>query len=176
MAGEDAKELTGRVLDQGGPLSRAHIVASYNYALRLGGGNRHLAEDLAQQACEEACRALAKSSIDSITVGWLVVTVRRRFADTLRRKYRDRRRFSQLVPHTRLVDEPDWDAVGANEALMSLSRLPDDQRAALIFRYVDDLPLAEVAELLDRSPSATESLLARARRNLAALVTEVRNG
>ena len=43
-----------------------------------------------------------------------------------------------------------------------------------VFRYVDDLSTAEVAALLDRSVPATESLLARARRELARIVREAR--
>jgi DNA-directed RNA polymerase specialized sigma24 family protein len=80
------------------------------------------------------------------------------------------------VSRATLVEEPDWAAIGGSEALGCLGLLGDTQRAALIFRYVDDMSVAEVAEQLDRSLSATESLLARARRNLAELVTEVRHG
>ena len=39
-------------------------------------------------------------------------------------------------------------------ATEALGELPDDQRAALVLRYVDDQPVAEVARLLGRSVSA----------------------
>ena len=41
--------------------------------------------------------------------------------------------------------------------------LPTAQRAVLAFVAFDDLPVAEVARLLGRSPGATQSLLHRAR-------------
>ena len=72
------------------------------------------------------------------------------------------------------MDEPDWSLVEGGIALDGLAQLPAAQRAALVFRYVDDLSTAEVAELLDRSVAATESLLARARRELARIVSEAR--
>jgi RNA polymerase sigma-70 factor, ECF subfamily len=44
-----------------------------------------------------------------------------------------------------------------------MRRLPADQRMALLFRYLDDLSVREVARLIGRSEKAAESLLARGR-------------
>src|SRR6266540_1906786 len=51
------------------------------------------------------------------------------------------------------------DAIRARD---TLDRLGPHHRAALTPRYVDDLPVAEVAALLDRTVHATEALLVRA--------------
>ncbi|HEY1741399.1 MAG TPA: sigma factor-like helix-turn-helix DNA-binding protein [Acidimicrobiia bacterium] len=53
-----------------------------------------------------------------------------------------------------------------------MRRLPPLQRAAIALRYVDDLPVREVAQLLDRSVPATDSLLRRARAELRNLLEE----
>jgi RNA polymerase sigma-70 factor (ECF subfamily) len=53
------------------------------------------------------------------------------------------------------IEESDADAI--------LVRLNPSQRAALLLRYYDGLPVAEVAAMMGRSMTATESLLARAR-------------
>jgi RNA polymerase sigma-70 factor (ECF subfamily) len=45
-----------------------------------------------------------------------------------------------------------------------LGRLSPAHRAALVLRYLDDLPVPQVAEALDRTLHATEALLVRARR------------
>jgi RNA polymerase sigma-70 factor (ECF subfamily) len=45
----------------------------------------------------------------------------------------------------------------------ALGELNAFQRAALTLRYLDGLPVAQVAEQLGRSLHATETLLARAR-------------
>jgi RNA polymerase sigma-70 factor (ECF subfamily) len=44
-----------------------------------------------------------------------------------------------------------------------LARLGGHHRAALTLRYVDDLAVPQVAELLGRTVHATEALLVRAR-------------
>ena len=44
-----------------------------------------------------------------------------------------------------------------------LDRLVPAHRAALTLRYLDDLPVPQVAALLDRTLHATEALLVRAR-------------
>ncbi len=169
-----------RAIGQHGPvgspaLTAESIAGCYRSALRLTGGDPHLAEDLTQQVCEAAASQTAGRS-GPTTSGWMITAVRRRFIDHLRRTYRDRRRQQQLAVVADSYAEPDWDAIAGGEALDCLALLAQDHRAALVFRYVDDLPTAEVAELLERSITATESLLARARRELARHVEEHRHG
>ena len=156
-------------------LTPEHVRECFRYLSRLTAGDRHLAEELTQQVCESASIAVERTGKD-VSVGWMIVAARRRFADHLRRTYRDRRRFEQLTVAAIVHDEPDWDAIAGGEALECLGRLAEDHRAALVFRYVDDLTTAQVAQLLGRSTAATDSLLARARRELARHVTEVRHG
>jgi RNA polymerase sigma-70 factor (ECF subfamily) len=57
-----------------------------------------------------------------------------------------------------------WDEhLDVQVAHAALARLPGPQRAALTLRYLDGLPVAEVAACLGRSVRATETLLVRAR-------------
>jgi RNA polymerase sigma-70 factor (ECF subfamily) len=156
-------------------LTAEGITECYRYALRLTGGDAHLAEDLTQQVCEAAASRTDDGSAP-ITRGWMITAARRRFVDHLRRIYRDQRRHQQLTAVADTYDEPDWDAVAGGDALECLALLAPHHRAALVFRYLDDLSTAEVAELLERSVTATESLVARARRELARHVEERRHG
>ncbi len=48
-------------------------------------------------------------------------------------------------------------------ALQALDSLPATQRAAVVLRYFDDLPVRDVATALGKSVRATESLIARGR-------------
>ena len=50
----------------------------------------------------------------------------------------------------------------------ALAALPDRQRLAIVLRHFEDRPNPEIAAILDASVEAVESLLARARRDLAA--------
>ena len=49
----------------------------------------------------------------------------------------------------------------------ALAALPDRQRLAIVLRHLEDRPNPEIAAILDASVEAVESLLARARRDLA---------
>jgi RNA polymerase sigma factor (sigma-70 family) len=47
-----------------------------------------------------------------------------------------------------------------------INQLPENQRTALILKYLDDLPQREIAEIMSLSEKAVESLLQRAKHNL----------
>jgi RNA polymerase sigma-70 factor (ECF subfamily) len=77
-------------------------------------------------------------------VAWLIGTARHKLVDHWRRRERELRTL-RLVEGAQ-VDDP-WDV----------------RMDALTLRYVDDLPVPQVAELLQRTVHATEALLVRAR-------------
>jgi RNA polymerase sigma-70 factor, ECF subfamily len=47
-----------------------------------------------------------------------------------------------------------------------INQLPENQRTALILKYLDDLPQREIADIMQISEKAIESLLQRAKQNL----------
>ena len=59
------------------------------------------------------------------------------------------------------------------EALM---QLPDRQRQAVILRHIDGLGNSEIAQIMDIGPRAVESLTARGKRALTALLSGQRTG
>ena len=62
-----------------------------------------------------------------------------------------------------------WRSSDERDAIeRSLRELPAAQRAALVFRHLDGLSIREIANLLHRSDSAVDSLLARAREGFRA--------
>ena len=62
------------------------------------------------------------------------------------------------------LDEQIDAAQRAEVVMATLDALPDHHRAVIVLRYLDERPVAEVAELIGKSLPATESVLARARR------------
>ena len=52
----------------------------------------------------------------------------------------------------------------------ALSQLPDEQRALLALRYLDELSYAEIADILGKPPGTVGSELNRARQSLRALL------
>ena len=122
-------------------------------------GQRVVAEDLTAETFLAAVRA----GDGPISVGWLIGTARHKLVDHWRRLEREDRGL-RLLDGGRPDSEDPWDAeIDALRARQVLERLGPAHRAALVLRYLDDLPVAQVAETLGRTLHATEALLVRAR-------------
>jgi RNA polymerase sigma-70 factor (ECF subfamily) len=137
------------------------LPAVYRYLLSRCAGDPHLAEELTQQTFIEAVRRPDGFDGRSNIVTWLCAIGRHKLVDHYRRAGRDERRHAELA----LVPSRDaWQETELRDGVeRALDQIPGDQRLALIFRYLDGLPVREVASSLGRSESATESLLSRAR-------------
>jgi RNA polymerase sigma-70 factor (ECF subfamily) len=143
----------------------------YRYASRLVGGNRSRADDLVQETFLTLVRQVRAGRTEPVDVGWAIATCRSRFLDQLRRHERSER------THRRAFERRGSGGVDTpTRATEALAKLGDAQRAALVLRYVDDLPVAEVAAALGRSIHATESLLTRARESLRTEYTGTEGG
>ena len=122
-----------------------------------------LAEDLAAESFLAAVHALRKPGAPPPSVPWLIGVARHKLADHWRRVEREQRGLRLLDGEPEEVEDP-WDvAVDAIRAREVLGRLGPHHRAALTLRYLDGLPVPEVARHLDRTVHATEALLVRAR-------------
>ncbi len=120
-----------------------------------------LAEDLTAEAFLAAVAAVRKPGAAEPSTPWLIGVARHKLADHWRRLAREERGL-RLVD-TEEVDDP-WDcAIDAIRARDVLGRLGPHHRAALTLRYLDGLPVNDVAACLDRTVHATEALLVRAR-------------
>ncbi len=122
-------------------------------------GQRALAEDLTA----ETFLAAVHAGDVPLSVGWLIGTARHKLVDHWRRLEREERSLRLLEGGRAGVEDP-WDAeLDALRAREVLGRLGPAHRAALVLRYLDDLPVPQVAEALGRTLHATEALLVRAR-------------
>ena len=111
-----------------------------------------------------------------VTVAWLVGVARHKLADHWRRTAREQRGLAAVAVLGEDADDP-WDEhLDAQVAHAALAQLPGPQRAALTLRYLDGLPVAEVAACLGRSEHATETLLVRARAALRRVYREESSG
>jgi RNA polymerase sigma-70 factor (ECF subfamily) len=149
---------------------RAALLDLYDAALpRVYGyllsrcGRAALAEGLTAETFLAAVDAAGRDDPPALTVPWIVGVARHKLVDHWRRQGRDDRNMRALVDTAPPSEDP-WDAeldlVCAHD---TLARLAPHHRAALTLRYLDDLPVKEVAELLERTVHATEALLVRAR-------------
>jgi RNA polymerase sigma-70 factor (ECF subfamily) len=129
-------------------------------------GQAQIAQDLTAETFLAAVRAVQSGAPpDPLTAGWLIGVARHKLADHWRREAREQRRLAAVADEAGGDDQLDpWDAqIDALRAHEVLTDLAPQHRAALTLRYVDDLPVAEVAALLGRTTTATEALLVRAK-------------
>jgi RNA polymerase sigma-70 factor (ECF subfamily) len=126
-------------------------------------GDTSLAEDLTAESFLAAVHTVRKPGAPEPSVAWLIGVARHKLADHWRRAERERRGQHLLDAGPALVDDPSETAVDRIRAREVLGQLGPHHRAALTLRYLDGLPVPEVARYLDRTVHATEALLVRAR-------------
>jgi RNA polymerase sigma factor (sigma-70 family) len=114
------------------------------------------ADDVWSETFLAALRAYPDLRADSNVRGWLVTIAHRKAIDHLRR--RGRVAIPTAAVPDRLVDGSP--PVPDDELRLALACLPSKQHDAVVYRYLADLPYAEVARLLGTSEAA-------ARRNTA---------
>ena len=126
-------------------------------------GDTGLAEDLTAESFLAAVHAVRKPGASDPSIPWLIGVARHKLADHWRRAEREQRGLRLLDGETARVDDPWETVVDRIRAREVLDRLGPHHRAALTLRYLDGLPVPEVARHLDRTVHATEALLVRAR-------------
>jgi RNA polymerase sigma-70 factor (ECF subfamily) len=134
----------------------------YGYLLRRCGGPTEAA-DLTAETFLAAAAAVRAGTVERLTVAWLIGVARHKLVDHYRRRAREERNLAAVADEHVDAEDP-WDAhLDAAVAHEVLGRLGAHHRAALTLRYLDDLPVPQVADHLGRTLHATEALLVRAR-------------
>jgi RNA polymerase sigma-70 factor (ECF subfamily) len=138
--------------------------------------DRTLAEDLTAETFLAAVRAVKEQKVRDLTIPWLVTVARNKLVDYWRRTAREERALHLSEdPAEGIVDDDDDARFDRQRIREVLATLGPHHRAALTLRYLDGLPVADVATHLDRSVDATEALLVRARRAFRASYDEGRS-
>jgi RNA polymerase sigma-70 factor (ECF subfamily) len=136
----------------------------YGYLIHRCGAQT-LAEDLTAESFLAAVDTARAGGGAKINIPWIIGVARHKLVDHWRRQAREERGVRVLAEEARSVPESDpWDArLDAVRARQTLETIAPQHRAALTLRYLDDLPVPEVATELGRTVHATEALLVRAR-------------
>jgi RNA polymerase sigma-70 factor (ECF subfamily) len=149
----------------------------YAYLLRRC-RNRAEAEDLTSDVFMAAAEAVRKQPPPNLSVAWLIGVARHKLVDHWRRDERERRRLQAVADDvgTGISADP-WDVeLDILVARDVLTQLGAHHRSALTLRYLDGLPVPEMAPILDRTVHATEALLVRAKRAFRALYEPLAGG
>jgi len=127
-------------------------------------GSASVAEDLTSETFLAAVDAVRRGAVPELTVAWLIGVARHKLVDHWRRQGREARLAEESASPAATVVEDDWDVrLDRMLAHETLPELVPHHRSALTLRYLDGLPVRQVAEHLGRTEGATEVLLVRAR-------------
>jgi RNA polymerase sigma factor (sigma-70 family) len=153
-------------------LYRRYVDDVYRYALALL-RNPADAEDVTQTTFMNAYRAVKRGDRIEKPQNWLIKIAH----NAARTRYARAARRVDEVPledHLEQLAVPEVERVQVHEVLDALGRLPLNQRAALVMRELEGRTYAEIADTLDVSVSAVETLIFRARRSLRVKASAVR--
>ncbi|MEN9060272.1 RNA polymerase sigma factor [Ponticoccus litoralis] len=145
----------------------------FAHATRMLGGDRAEAEDVTQEALLKLWRIAPDWRAGEAQVStWLYRVTANLCIDRMRRR--------RSGPALDAIPEPEDDRPSALEGMQqharaealqtALSQLPDRQRQAVILRHIEGLSNPEIAGIMDIGPRAVESLTARGKRALEALL------
>lgn len=146
------------------------------YAARVLGGDRAEAEDVAQEAMLRLWRVAPDWRRGEAQVStWLYRVAANLCTDRLRA--RQRKAAAPLDEAPEVADAMPGVEAGLIEAdrmaalQAALAELPDRQRQAVVLRHIEGLTNPEIAAVLDIGVEAVESLTARGKRALTALLS-----
>jgi RNA polymerase sigma factor (sigma-70 family) len=144
-------------------LARRHIDHVYSTALRLVGGDAHLAEDVTQAVFIDLARKASSLRECRALSGWLHTSTRYAAAKMVRTEQRRREREQTIVAmtHDPSSSEPEWEQV-RSVLDDSISELSAPDRDAVLLRFFEKKAFAEIGSLLGLSENAARMRVHRA--------------
>jgi RNA polymerase sigma factor (sigma-70 family) len=156
-------------------LCDCHLPSLWRFVYTRVSGDQHLAEDITNETIL-AMLTLIESERHTATeivnpAGWLRAVAGRRIAD----HFRAVARVQHLLPQTPIGQSDPHLADPAKqhelqetrlEVRRAMDSLPDQYRLVLEWKYLDRLSVREMAQRLNMTEKAVESILFRARREL----------
>jgi RNA polymerase sigma factor (sigma-70 family) len=145
---------------------RRHLGDVYRYALAVM-RNQPDAEDVTQTTFMNAYRAFQRGERPEKPQNWLIAIAhnvcRQRFRQSARRPTEVS--FDEDIGDG-IVGADEEEGPSAEDIRRALGHLAFNQRAALVMRELEGRSYAEIAEILELSPAAVETVIFRARRAL----------
>jgi RNA polymerase sigma-70 factor (ECF subfamily) len=154
-------------------LFRANIGAAFNVAYRLV-WNRADAQDVVQASFIKATRSISQLRDLGKARGWLLSITYREALMVLRSRRdlpTDPFALPERVGRQPTPEDEFLQHELADEIRSAIDHLPDLLRTAFVLRDVEELPMNEVAEVLDIGASAAKMRVARAREQLRISLT-----
>jgi RNA polymerase sigma factor (sigma-70 family) len=154
-------------------LVRRHVNLVYSTALRQAGGDAHLAHDVAQNVFTDLARKAASLSHRKSLTGWLYTSAYFAANKMVRTEVRRREREEQFMrePIHESPEETDWEKL---RPLLdaAMHGLKESDREAILLRYFENRPYAEVGAKFDLNENAARLRVERALEKLRRLLVK----
>lgn len=149
--------------------------------------NRDSAEDIIQETFLAAIKSAKSFRGQSSIYTWLCSIAYHKIADHYRRQARERKHLASDVnvdevdttdsPGRQNQPESMFESTQTRQIInQALAKLPLDYRQVLILKYIEEMSVLEISQIMGRSPKAIEGLLTRSRKALQAHLAELREG
>ncbi len=153
-------------------LVQRHLSLVYSAALRRTDGDAPLAEDVTQFVFTALARDAAKLQRHTILSGWLYVATRHAAANAVRSERRRRIREQEAhAMHENSASAPDWNQLRP-ELDRVMDALNERERDAVLLRYFENRPFAEIGLALSISEDAARMRVERALDKLRTLLAQ----
>jgi RNA polymerase sigma-70 factor (ECF subfamily) len=151
----------------------------YSLVLEQVGRDQAVAEDLVQEVFLAALGSLDKFRGDSQLYTWLRSIAFHKINDFYRRQAREPKAeksfpdFNAIMLEQTGDNEPATLTVLESEEIrqsvhQALAGLPQDYQEVLVLKYLKDMPVLAISQVMGRSPKSVEGLLSRARKAMRA--------
>ena len=147
----------------------------YRFVYHQVGGGAQDAEDIVQETFVAALKAIHRFRGDSKLRTWLFSIASHKVADMYRRAGRRPKIVPLDVASSLHAKDPYPEQVvehreARQRVRQALLQLPPHYRTALVLKYVQDMRVREICQVMQRSEKSVESILGRARRLLSKIL------
>src|SRR4051812_25180383 len=154
-------------------LVRRHVDLVYAAALRHVSGDRHRAEDVAQEVFIDLARKAPGLVDHPCLAGWLYASTRFTAINTVRREQRrtHREKEADVMPESSNVPEHSWEQIRPliDDALQELD---EEDRQSVLLRFFGQQSFVAIGEQLGLSENAVQKRVSRALDRLSTVLAQ----
>ena len=170
-----------------GELYEIYFDRLYSLVFNQVDRNRDIAEDIVQETFLAALKSAKGFRGQSSIYTWLCSIAYHKIADHYRRQSRERKHMVSGIdvdmmdvadnPSNKSHPESSIESAEMRQVVnQALGKLPFDYRQVLILKYVEEMSVLEISQIMKRSPKAIEGLLTRSRKALQTHLAGLREG
>ena len=148
-----------------------HIDEIYQYVLLRTGFDVPLAEDITQDIFLDVFKGLRSFKGLCSERTWIFKIAKNKLFDYYRKQYSqkteilalDDQMADELSDPKQSIEEHLQVTFESQQVRECLSQLPQQYRIMLLLKYVEEISVKEIAQIIDKSPKSVESMLQRAK-------------